>query len=153
MAKVILDTNVLINGVQDENSRTFKIIQAAIAGDLTPVTSHKIRREYTLKASQLISDDEYLNLLEDFYESATDVRPSQRLRVVDGDPEDNKFVEAAAEASVEYIITDDHDLLDISTYGDTRMVSPEEFWNIYVEDIKGETSEEWQEWTRLAGFQ
>lgn len=152
MAKVILDTNVLINGVQDENSRTFRIIQAAIAGDLTPITSHKILREYQLKAGQLIDDDEYMNLLEDFYEAATDVRPTQRLNVIEDDPEDNKFVEAAVEAKVAYIISDDHDLLDVSSYGDTRMVSPEEFWNIYVEDIKGDSSEEWQEWTRMAGF-
>lgn len=152
MPKVILDTNVLIDGVQDENSRTFKIIEASISGDLTPIISHRIKREYQRKAEELITDDEYMNLLEDFYEASINVHPASQLRIIEDDPDDNKFIEAAVEGGAEYIVSNDAHILDLSTYEDIRMVSPEEFWSIYVEDIKEDASEEWQEWTRMAGF-
>lgn len=142
--KIILDTNVLVNGVRDEYSHTFRIIQKCIDGQLSPIMSSRILREYEQKANELITDDEYFDMLDDFYDSAEEVWTTSRIRASE-DRQDNKFIEAAVDGGAEYIISSDADLLDVGEYNGVRMVSPAEFWNIYMENDEEEASE----WTAM----
>ena len=154
MYKIVLDTNVLINGVQDENSFTFKIIEACLAGEIQAVFSPKVQKEYRFLAKQLITDEEYLNTLDDFYESALIVHPKNYNDIITADPEDNKFLDAAEEAKADYIISSDAHLLDIESFDDTKIVEPADFWHKYTGDQSEEDggSGEWQDWAKSIGI-
>ena len=154
MPKVILDTNVLINGVQDENSFTYKIIAACITGELQAVCSPKVQKEYKFLARQLVTDEEYLNILDDFYESAQIVNPKNHNDLISADPEDNKLLDAAEEAQAEYIITEDAHLLDVENFDETEIVEPADFWHTYQhgKSEEDESGEDWQDWAKGIGI-
>ena len=61
------------------------------------------------------------------------------------DPEDNKILESAVEADAEYLITRDHDLLQLEKYENIEIVTPSQFWVRY----KDEGNDLWKQW---AGF-
>lgn len=150
MRKVILDTNVLINGVQDENSYAYRIISLCLEGEITPVISQKIRKENQLLASQLIMDEEYLNILDDYLENAEEIQVKTRKRIVEDDHEDDKFFQAAIDGSVNTIISDDHHLLDIGEYQGIKILTPQEFWHEHQRE--NDTGEEFQEWAKSIGM-
>ncbi|MBI2426849.1 MAG: putative toxin-antitoxin system toxin component, PIN family [Candidatus Kerfeldbacteria bacterium] len=144
--RVVIDTNVLIDGVRDEMSPMYRIIEKCIEGKITPLMSSRIKREYTGKASQLISDEGYFDVLEDFYDSAEEVWVTTRVRE-SVDRQDNKFLEAAVDGEAAYVISSDADLTDLSEVRGVRIVTPAEFWNIYSDET-GEESNEFASWVQ-----
>jgi len=151
--KIILDTNVLINGVQDENSHTYKIISACISGDIQAYASKKTQNEYYLLGERMIKDQEYLNILDDFYETLKVVKPKNKNHIIDDDHEDDKFLDVAEECQADYIVSADHHLLDLELFDDTKIVEPTDFWHIYREsenDDEGES--DWKDWASSIGI-
>ena len=144
----------MINGVQDEYSYTYKIIEACIAGDLQAIFSHKIKKEYLLLANRLITDEEYLNTLDDFYESGKLVNPTNRNNLITDDPEDNKFIDAAEESTANYIISEDHHLLDLENFGNTKILEPADFWSKYQNELSDEDdgASAWKDWAKNIGI-
>ena len=53
--KIVLDTNVLINGFKDEHSYEKRIIDAVIAGEIEAYANKQTLQENKLIASQLIT--------------------------------------------------------------------------------------------------
>lgn len=155
MFKIVLDTNVLINGVQDENSYTYKIMAACIAGDLTAYLSHQTQRENELLASRLITDEEYLNILDDFYDAAEKVTPKNHTDIISADPEDNKFLDVAEASGADYLISNDHHLLDLQMFEKTKIVEPADFWSHYQAELgeEGEGADEWNSWASSIGIE
>ena len=47
------------------------------------------------------------------------------------DPDDNKFIECAADAGALYIVSGDKDLLDIKKYDGIQIVAAADFCNMY----------------------
>ncbi len=152
MVRVILDTNVLINGVQDDYSYAYRIIQLCLEGKLQAVVSRQIEREYRLKADELIMDESYLDLLDDLLDRAEEVEVHSRVRIVEEDPQDNKFFSCAQDGEADFIVSDDVHLLDFGSYKNTRVVTPDEFWSIYNEEIAAGENVEWKEWVRTMGI-
>lgn len=144
--RIVLDTNVLINGVQDENSYAYRIIKAAISGKVTPVISQKVRRENKLLVRKMVLDQEYKEGLEEYYRRAEVVRTRSHFNEILDDQEDNKLLEAAVDGQAEYIITEDRHLLEISSFKGVEMLRPQEFWERHQEDLSGESS--WQDWMK-----
>lgn len=151
--RIILDTNVLINGVQDENSYAHRIITSCLEGELQPILSKPILRENQFKTDELVIDEEYLNILDDYYDLAEMVLVRGKLRGVTDDPDDDKFIEASQEGKVDYIITDDAHLLDLEKYNSTQIMTPNEFWHHYREEYNEESAdEEWQKFAKNIGI-
>lgn len=144
MYRVVLDTNVLINGVQDEESYTKKIIDACIANKIEPVISSAIRRENEKMASKLIKDTEYFEVLDEYYKAATEIEPTKKIKIVEEDPDDNKFIEAAVASDADFIVTEDNHLLDLDEYEGIRSITPSQLWNMYAED--SEEDNPWNVW-------
>lgn len=61
------------------------------------------------------------------------------LRVIQADPDDDKFVIAAVEGFADYIVSGDHHLLDVKKYEDITILSPNDFLNILKKDENNET--------------
>ena len=72
-----------------------------------------------------------VNLLQKLLTMAKIVNPKETLFIVKNDPDDNKFIEAAVEGKVDYIISNDKKhLLVLKKFRDIKILSPEEFLKI-----------------------
>jgi putative PIN family toxin of toxin-antitoxin system len=142
--KIVLDTNVLINGFKDDYSYEKKIIDAVIAGDVEAYANKQTLRENKLIVSQLINNPEYEKTLTDFFEKIHWVINKRQVRIVE-DPEDNKILESAVEAQADFLVTSDNALLKIGTYQNVAIATPSEFWAKY----KDEGMDLWKQWSNF----
>jgi len=53
-----------------------------------------------------------------------------KIKVIDQDPADDKFIIAALEARADYIVSGDQHLLELGAYKNIKIVSPREFVEI-----------------------
>ena len=143
--RVVIDTNILIGGADDESSHAFKIIKAVIDGRLEAYATHQTMSENRQMLRKLVKDRAYRETLEDFFRNLQIVKPYKRLDVV-SDPEDNKLFESAAAVGADYLITNDREVLDVGEYGKTKVLPPLEFWAKYTEE-DGDSA--WQEWANM----
>lgn len=146
--RVVLDTNVLINGFKDEYSYEKRIIDAVIDGEIEGYANRQTLRENRLISSRLIDNDEYKNQLNDLFAQINWVVNRRQIRVVE-DPEDNKILESAVEAKADFLVTSDNDLLRLRSYGDVKIVNPAQFWVKY----KDEGMDWWQKWASFVSKQ
>lgn len=153
MIRIVLDTNVLINGVQDEHSFAYRIISLCLEGELQPICNHKILRENQLLSERMIIDEDYLHALDDFYEVCEEVPllKHSENRSLPEDPEDEKFLEAAESGHADFIISNDHHLLDVGEFGSTKIVTPKEFWSYYQATLS-EGNREWAQFAKDIGL-
>ena len=131
--KVVLDTNVLINGFKDEYSYEKKIIDAVIAGEIEAYANKQTLRENKLIASQLIDNDEYRRNLDNLFAQINWVVNRRQIHAV-SDPDDNKILESAVEAEAEYLVTSDNDLLSLDEYRGVQIMNPAQFWVKYKDE-------------------
>src|SRR3989344_5474918 len=143
MYKVVIDTNLLIDGSEDSYNYGNRIIDSVIAGHIEAYANRATLAENRKIAPEKIRDQNYLNKLNYFFDAMRVVDRGERLEVVE-DHEDNKFVEAAVAAGADYIISADQHLLKLGKYQGVKIVSPAEFWNIY----QHETGDGWMKWIR-----
>lgn len=146
--RVVFDTNVLIDGFQDDFSYPARLLDAVRAGQLEAVTTPPVEREYRRILQRLIDDPAYRDRIAEFLTDAHHVAPAPVTATLD-DPEDQKFLEAAAGATADAIITSDRHLLDVGEVGETRIVTPAEAWR-QINEAGG--SSEWQQWVEGIGL-
>jgi len=142
--KVVLDTNILIEGLKDDYSYEKRIIDEVRKGNLIAYANHSSYRENRLITRQLINSVSYKKELEDFFKLIHFTSGRLRLDIV-ADHEDNKILASAVEAGAEYLVTSDKDLLTIGSYQGVQIVSPARFWQTYMEEDGGA----WAEWTKF----
>jgi uncharacterized protein len=142
--KIVLDTNVIIDGIKDEYSYEKQIIDAVISGEIEAYANHQTIRENKLIMRQLINDDNYKDEINNLFSQITNVVNRRQVKIV-SDPEDNKILESGVEAKADYLITRDNDLLSIGEYQGVKIVTPSQFWVNY----KDGSNELWKQW---AGF-
>ena len=141
--KVVLDTNVLIDGVRDEYSYQKRIIDEVIAGQIESYANKQTLQENKLIMKQLIDNPEYEGVINDFFAQVNWVYNRHQIHVV-SDPEDNKILESAVEAEADYLVTSDNDLLKLGNFENIKIVNPSQFWVKY-HDSEGQDA--WKKWT------
>ena len=142
--KIVLDTNVIIDGIKDEYSYEKQIIDAVRSGEIEAYANHQTIQENKLIMRRLIENPEYEKDINDLLSQINHVVNRRQINIV-RDPEDNKILESAVEAGAEYLVTRDNDLLSLESYGDVEIVNPSQFWVRY----KDESGDLWKQW---AGF-
>ena len=143
MLKVVIDTNLLIDGSSDFYNYGNRIIDLVIGGQIEAYANTATLRENKFLANKKITDEGYLKKLEYFFETIKPVNNSQRLNVVIDDSEDNKILESAVASGADYLITSDRHLLKIEKYKGVKIVRPAEFWSIYENEGEG-----WARWIK-----
>ena len=144
--KVVIDTNILINGSSDESSYAFRIIQEIIDGRLEAYATHQTMGENRQMLRKLVKDREYKEMLEDFFTKLNIVKVYQHLAIV-SDLEDNKLFESAISSGADYIISEDKEVLEVEEYHGTKVITPGEFWNKYKN--ANDDNSAWGEWGRM----
>lgn len=142
----MLDTNVLIDGIKDENSAPWRIIEKIFNNDARLFTSHKLRREYGRILQREIADPVYQERIRRLLDIATDVELGEIKNLVTDDPEDDKVIATALAAGADYLISEDKHLLELDFQTGVRVVRPKEYLNHNAKDSS------WSDFARLIGL-
>lgn len=121
--RVVLDTNVLVAAVYNPNSSSRRIIEACLAGELSPLLSPAVRREYEFILARAVRGHPYRERVQRLLDAAAVVEPADTPRVVPEDPEDDKLV-AAALAGRALLVTNDAHLLSVAGHAGLAVVRP-----------------------------
>ena len=132
MLKVVIDTNVLVSSFFGGLPR--KIIDLWKEGAIVLCLSQSIFEEYlaTLNRLGLKDQDEIKRLTRLFAEGYNAVFTSQTpdIRVVNDDPDDDKFIACAVALESKIIVSGDNHLQQVKKYIDIEIMSPREFMDM-----------------------
>jgi predicted nucleic acid-binding protein len=140
MYRIIIDNQSLITDIADEESYAYKIVEDAIAKKIQPIISSALLEEAENLADEQIDDSDVFDLLEEYYKTCEELEPRAKASVVD-DEKVNELVATAEAGDADFIITENSELLDLDEYKSIRMLTPEQFWNMYQEDEEEETED------------
>ena len=128
MKRIVIDTNVMVSAYLGGRLET--IIVAWIEGKFVLTVSNQIVNEYInvlsrpkFKIARAELDDFAALILS----KAEFVVPGESIRVVEADPSDNKFLEAAVTGQADYIISGDKHLRDLKEFRGIAILTPSAF--------------------------
>ena len=84
-------------------------------------------RVFSYPKFELLEEEIKELIQEEILPYAEVVKPKRRLRVVQRDPSDDKFIECAVAGKARVIISGDKDLLSLGHYRKIRILSPAKF--------------------------
>lgn len=134
---VVLDTNVVVSAHLKEHGFERFVLDLALARKLSLYVSVEILEEYrgVLARDKFRLDPKKvagsLQLIE---QAARRVRSERKLTVAK-DPDDNKFLECAAEAQADYLVTGNKRHFP-KEWGLTRVVNARELLEAIIPDLK-----------------
>ncbi len=116
MEKVVIDTSVVVAALVSKKGGSYRLVSLLVDDKLENYVSREILDEYFRVLLTKLSKLFPVEVLLEFYlllESRSKiVDPSERFDLC-RDEEDNKFLDAAYAARVDFLITLDRDLLDL----------------------------------------
>ena len=144
--RVVLDTNVLISVSFLRRSSTLNTIYEAIKNqEFILILSHSILQEIEEVSARekivkrtVMSEKERIKFIENLIEICFVVPGKKDIKVVQADPDDDKFVIAATEGFADYIVSGDDDLLELKEYEGIKILTPKEFLAIITNDVSNQ---------------
>ena len=130
--KVILDTNILISALGWKGNPR-KIFNKVIQGEIEFVSSDEQFAELskTLDYPKFGFTEEHKDRFKSLIlETATFVKPLEKLDVIKKDPADNRILEAAIAGNVNYIVTGDNHLLELKEFKEIKIIRAKDFLDI-----------------------
>ena len=128
MLKVVLDTNVIVSGLNFPRSNPANILAMVATGMIDNITSRHIldetRRILVDKFSW--SPKEGRGALLWLITFSTSVNPEIRISVIAHDP-DNRILECALTGQADFIISGDRHLTDLENFQEIKLVNPAAF--------------------------
>lgn len=134
MTKVVIDTNILIGSTQDEFAYEKRIIDEVLSGNIQAYGTNPMIRENQLLLEQSVPDPKQKDFLNKYFSYLEEVPIRFHHQVIEWDPEDDKFINAALSAEAEYIISHDAHLLDVDGFEGLKIMKPQDFWAAYKQD-------------------
>lgn len=130
MIRVVVDTNVFISAVL--GGALGNMIDHWRAGDFTLLVTDAIVREYLTvlrRPKFALPSDVVDSIIGYVFHKAEFVTPTEQLRVIEADPHDNMFLEAAIAGNATWIVSGDRHLLDLGNYRHIPIITAREFLN------------------------
>jgi len=127
LIKVVIDTNVYLSGIIFGGSPR-KVLELAKDKRIKAFSSPSLLLEVSQKLNKKFSwsEEKVKTVLKAISKITEVVEPKIKLKVVKEDPSDNKILQCAVVAKVNYIITGDKHLLKLKEYqGISKLVSRE----------------------------
>ena len=121
---VLLDTNVFIAAYWARSSASARLIKACIEGRVQAHYSRQVKRELVRMLRAIRIPDSYVKGLDAFWDRAKEVEAVPVDSIVVSDPDDQKFVEAAAAGGTDFLVTNDEHLLRVGYVGRTEILKP-----------------------------
>ncbi|MBI4089293.1 MAG: putative toxin-antitoxin system toxin component, PIN family [Candidatus Levybacteria bacterium] len=129
LVKIVLDTNVLVSAIHfgGKPRKILNLIEdpgSAIVAITSPILLAELVETFIKKFN---FDSEHTEEIKAMIEESFElVYPKEELQVT-RDNDDNRVLEAALEGKCNYIITGDKDLLDLKTFKNIKIVTPDVF--------------------------
>lgn len=132
--KIVVDTNVLVSAVGWDKGNERQIIDKCAEGKLQLVVSKDLLDEFEEVIFRPKFDfiphwkkPEFLTLLT---EISTILSPGIVLKIINEDEGDNRVLECAVAGEVDYIISGDKHLLNLSNIGNIKILRPSQFLSL-----------------------
>ena len=128
MLKVVLDTNVIVSGLNFPTSNPAKILLLATSGEVANFTSrHIVNETRRILIDKFFWTREEVEAAEVWLKTfSKSVDPKNRISVIVDDP-DNRILECAEEGRADFIISGDHHRTDLKNYQGIKIVAPSTF--------------------------
>ena len=126
--RVVLDTNVFVSAVL--GSELGLVMEQWRAGHFELLVTGEIVREYfrVLRRPRFALPSEVVDdLLAYVFREADFATPTERMRAVESDPSDDKFLEAAVAGNAALIVSGDHHLLNLGAWRGIPIITAREF--------------------------
>lgn len=138
--RVVLDTNTVVSALLFSGT-TSRLVPLWQSGRIRPLVSRDVLEEYLRVLAypkfRLTEDEVKALIAEELLPHAATVIVKRRLKVVERDPEDDKFIECAVAGKAKYLVSGDLDLQSLGSYGSVKILSPSELLEMM------EASAEW----------
>jgi putative PIN family toxin of toxin-antitoxin system len=131
--RAVLDTNVLISGIIATGvphellvygfEHEYQIVVSVETLTELRETLRKYPERFRMDESEVQTEVETIRYFAEF------VDPDEEIAVVEPDPDDDKFLEAAVAGDVDYIVSGDGHLLDIESFRGIDIVEPRTFYD------------------------
>ena len=139
MKKLIIDTNIVLLYLMVRDVKSHFLNQLLKLAKDKKITIYYSKATWE-ELKEVISRDKIKNrlgksiakLIADYKFIGTLVDPVNVKTTICRDPKDNKFLELAKEASANYLITGDEDLLTLKEFEQTKILTPSKF----IEELK-----------------
>ena len=136
--RVVVDTNVFVSSFPSPGGAPRKIIDLWKTGELIFCLSRAIIEEYILVLVRLgLKGEPELDELLELFKDKSNIlftAPAGDLRVVEADPDDDKFIECALHAKAGFLVSGDKHLLDIERFEGIRIVTPGKFLKVFHQE-------------------
>jgi len=135
---VVLDTNILLSALLSPLSNPSKCLKLAKTDVIQSVTCQEIIDEFQEKLTSKFkySARESQKIINDFLDYSKIVKITNKLDVVEKDPDDNKIIECAIIGRATHIITGDKKhLLPMEKYQQILIVNATNFLQINCPDF------------------
>jgi putative PIN family toxin of toxin-antitoxin system len=130
--RIVLDTNVLISALFfGGNPQT--VLEKAIMGQISLVLSKEILNEFedVLCGRKFAYPPEISRTIVRELEAISElVFATRKIAAVKADPYDNRILECAVEAGVDYVVSGDTHLLELKRFEDIPILSPAQFLKV-----------------------
>ena len=134
MMRVVLDANVFVSAALKPNSKQARIIDLVKAGRVILLLSQdildelrKVFRYPKIRKELLISVREIDEALSEIARVAILTPGKMKIRAIQADPADNRYLECALEGQADFIISGDRHLTDVDGYQGLKIVDPATF--------------------------
>lgn len=131
--RIVIDTNVVISGIFFGGVPK-KILNAAISGQLIACATMEIIDEYEEIIHEMVERKQgHLNhtILQSLIPVMEIIVPVSRV-TLSRDPDDDKFLGCAKDASALYIVSGDKDLLVLEQFEEIPIITAKEFCERYL---------------------
>ncbi len=133
--KVVLDTNIFISAILFKGEPG-KIIDLAIKEAIEVYISEPILKEIEQVLVKKFKQSIFVSrtIIDEIKDYAVVVRPKIKLNIIKADPPDNRILECAQEAKVDYIVSGDKKhVLSLKKFKTILTLTATEFLKIYYQ--------------------
>lgn len=128
MTPAVIDTNVLVSALV-YGGLPLQILTLAASGRVrlctSPVLLDELRR--VLREKIQLGEADIAVVLARITDVAHIVHPTELLKVVDADPDDDRLFECAVAAGASFLVTGDGKVLKVGRYRQVAVVTPRQF--------------------------
>ncbi len=127
--RIVVDSNVVISGLLFGGPPA-RVLSHLIEGSVLCFTSLPILDEIrnVLRRPKFgLSPEQSLSFVEELHALCRVVNPTERVHVIEADPDDNIVLECAMAANASIIVSGDSHLLDLGQWRDIQILSPSDF--------------------------
>ncbi len=134
--RVVIDTNVFVSSFFNPKGNPKRVIDLWKNRKITICITEEILEEYVEVLARLgLSYEPELEELLKLFKKKNNIvyiSPTPKFSLIKDDPSDNKFIECAAAAQAQYIISGDKHLLNLKAFRNIAAISPSEFLNTLI---------------------